>query len=357
MSSIVFVIIGGAALAGGIGVFGWWALPARRRPGLPLVGTVLVSMGVLALVTAWVMTDRTINRGEALKTGGLAAGAVVALYALWLNDRRRRVEERRQEIERERTDHDRERVADERFARAVELLGNDADQVRVGALHALAGLARNRSAYTQTVLDVFCAYLRVPFNHYRHEKIRGQQEEDWEPERRDAADRELQVRRTAQVLISDLLPHVSEVNAPVYDLDLHAATLEYFDISERVFGELRARQANLYETNSFWGSRIRGPVWFTGTNSWGRFYAHDIDFADRSWFSKFQAHGHVRLDRNQFHGDVKFSDANFRGPVTFAETVFEGEVELQRMSVSGQPTDVLPPGWAELVRSPSAGLT
>src|SRR5205814_8584646 len=126
---------------------------------------------------------------------------------------------------------------------------------------------------------------------------------------------------------------------------------------ERVFGELRARQTNLYESNSFWGSRIHGSVWFTGANSWGRFYAHDIDFADRSWFSKFQAHGFVRLDRNHFHGDVKFSDATFRGPVTFWDSVFDGVVEIDRMGVSGNPGDVLPEGWAELVRSPSAGLT
>lgn len=359
MSSIVFVIIGSAALAGGIGMFGWWALPSerhRRRQWLPVVCAGFVAVGALGLVTGWLLTDGTINRGDALKTGGLAAGSVVALYALWLNDRRRRVEERRQEIERERTDHDRERVADERFARAVELLGKEADQVRVGALHALAGLARSRPSYTQTVLDVLCAYLRIPFDHYRHEEVRGQRRE-WEPEQRDAADRELQVRRTAQVLIADLLPHVSEADAPVYDLDLHGATLEYFDISERVFGELRARQTKLYEANSLWGSRVHGPVWLTGSQSWGRFYAHHIDFADRCWFSKFQGHGQVRLDHNHFHGDVKFSDAAFRGPVTFRDSAFDGTVQVRGMTVSGDASDTLPPGWAELVRSPSAGLT
>jgi hypothetical protein len=58
----------------------------------------------------------------------------VALYALWLNDRRRRTDEARHELESD-------KAADERFARSIELLGNEADQVRVGALHALAWLA------------------------------------------------------------------------------------------------------------------------------------------------------------------------------------------------------------------------
>ena len=136
----------------------------------PLAWTFFASVVLLVGVGGWLLTDPATSRSDALKTGGLAGGAIVALYALWLNDRRRRVEERRQDIERQRhelesqrAEQDRERVADERFAKAVELLGHAADQVRVGALHALAGLARSRPEYTQTVLDVLCSYLRRPF--------------------------------------------------------------------------------------------------------------------------------------------------------------------------------------------------
>ena len=86
------------------------------------------------------LTDPGTSRAGALRTGGLAGGAVVALYALWLNDRRRRVEEGRHEVEQQRheleklrTEQDRDLASDERFAKSLELLGNDADQVRVGA--------------------------------------------------------------------------------------------------------------------------------------------------------------------------------------------------------------------------------
>ena len=171
----------------------------------PLAWTFLASVVLLAGVGGWLLTDPATSRSDALKTGGLAGGAIVALYALWLNDRRRRVEERRQDIERQRhelesqrAELDRERVADERFAKAVELLGNAADQVRVGAMHALAGLARSRPSYTQTVLDVLCSYLRRPFD--VEEDTKPEPEPD--PER----ERELTVRLTAQRLITDLLP-------------------------------------------------------------------------------------------------------------------------------------------------------
>ncbi|SED82476.1 hypothetical protein SAMN04489727_9592 [Amycolatopsis tolypomycina] len=170
----------------------------------PLAWTFLASVVLLLGVGGWLLADPATSRSDALKTGGLAGGAIVALYALWLNDRRRRVEERRQDIERQRheleaqrAEQDRERVADERFAKAVELLGHAADQVRVGALHALAGLARSRPGYTQTVLDVLCSYLRRPFDYTRPTSS----DEDPDPER----ERELTVRLTAQRLVSDLL--------------------------------------------------------------------------------------------------------------------------------------------------------
>ena len=126
---------------------------------LMLLATVLAAIAVtVATTVVLLLVDPAAPRSEAVRTGALSGGAVVALYALWLNDRRRRVEEGRHELESV-------KVADERFARSVELLGNDADQVRVGALHSLVWLAGSTPRYKQTVLDVLCAYLRRPFDH------------------------------------------------------------------------------------------------------------------------------------------------------------------------------------------------
>jgi hypothetical protein len=341
----VFIVLGVVGLAAGVAVFVIWLVRGRSRHGLPLVGTILLAFGALALVTGWVLADRSINRGEALKTGGLAAGSVVALYALWLNDRRRRVEEQRQEIERkrqelehdrytleqrrqelehERAEHDRLRVADERFARSVELLGHEADQVRVGALHALAGLAYSRPGYRQTVLDVLCSYLRRPFDHPDYATARAAKFVGDEA----AADRERQVRRTAQQLIADMLPLASDADAPAYDLDLHGATLEYFDIAERMVGQLRARMTNLYEANTFRNMRVVGPAWFTGAKSWGRFYARDTVFEGLSWFSRFTAHGEVVLSGCEFRGATKFAGGVFSGKVTFAGARFSQAIDF-----------------------------
>ncbi len=365
--TVALLITGGVAVVGGIVLF---ALRSR------LVATMLLAFGALAVVSGWLLP--VTSRADALRTGGLAAGSVVALYALWLNDRRRRVDEERQVLEHERqvlenarAEHDRERAADERFLRAVELLGHDTDQVRVGALHALAGLARARPTYTQDVLDVICSYLRRPFEHPEYVAARG---EPVSAPDESEADRWRVVRMTAQRLLADLLPPVDSPDAPAYDLDLTGATLEYCDLSYRVIGTLRARALKLYQSNSFHHCEIRGAAWFTASESWGRFLMHDTTFRDRSWFSHFHAHDRVDFARSDFGGESKFANGTYAGPVTFADAVFATNVDFSNstftntldlrvasdgltgrtraMTVSLTHEHHLPPGW---VVDPSRG--
>ncbi|WP_409462062.1 pentapeptide repeat-containing protein [Amycolatopsis sp. GA6-003] len=298
----------------------------------PLLWTLIASAVLLCGVGGWLLTDPATSRSEALKTGGLAGGAVVALYALWLNDRRRRVEEARQVIEQQRHDVDRERISDERFAKSVELLGHEADQVRVGALHALAGLARSRPEYRQTVLDVLCSYLRRPFTHRRYENP----EHSGTPEE----ERELQVRLTAQRLIRDLLPP-SDVDGPGPDLDLTGAVLEYFDLSRRRIGGLLLRHASLYSSTNLSGSVFTGQAYFTAAGTGpgrlvGVFRCRDATFLDRAWFS-----GTEFSERTNFSGTTFAGQTTFNGATFAKEVLFDGA----RFSDLAAAEVHLPAGW------------
>ncbi|WP_020669412.1 pentapeptide repeat-containing protein [Amycolatopsis nigrescens] len=311
-----------------------------RRPAWksPLFATTALSLLLLVAVTGWLLTDKATNRSEALKTGGLAGGAVVALYALWLNDRRRQVEERRQaveqdryELESSRAEHDRLRVADERFARAVELLGHEADQVRVGALHALAGLAESRPGYTQTVLDVLCSYLRRPFEHARYQD-------------KDATDtaeveNELTVRLSAQRLINDLLP-AAHSEAPSYDLDLTGASLEYLDLNGRKIGTLTMRQARLRSRSNLSECEITGQAWFTDVTTGsgrlaGKFRCRDTTFGQRAWFSGTTFGWRADFENTRFLGEASFKDAVFENEVLFKGARFQDELDLRRTQFKG----------------------
>ncbi|GLY36060.1 hypothetical protein Amsp01_020840 [Amycolatopsis sp. NBRC 101858] len=302
----------------------------------PLAWTFLASVVLLAGVGGWLLSDPATSRSDALKTGGLAGGAIVALYALWLNDRRRRVEERRQDIERQRhelesqrAELDRERVADERFAKAVELLGHAADQVRVGAMHALAGLARSRPAYTQTVLDVLCSYLRRPFQ-------RPSADADADPE----SERELTVRLTAQRLVADLLP-ARDAEGPAYDLDLTGATLEYFDLSGKLVGGLLLRYASLYSSTNLSGCRFKGRVYFTAAGTGpgrllGYFRCRGAVFESHAWFSGTTFAEGVEFTDTTFAGRTTFKDAKFEKDAEFTGVAVTCEIDLRRTRFEGQ---------------------
>ncbi|MEV6640039.1 pentapeptide repeat-containing protein [Amycolatopsis sp. NPDC051371] len=266
----------------------------------PLVAAFLASAAVFAGVLAWLLADRATGRGDALKTAGLAGGAVAALYGLWLNDRRRRVEEDRHDLERS-------RISDERFAKSVELLGHDADQVRVGAIHALGGVARTRpETYTQTVLDVLCAYLRRPFQHPELEEVDDPA----------AAERELQARRTAQRVIRSLLPDAGS-DGPAYSLDLSGASLDRFSLSGKEVGLLGAQRTTIVNGASFTDTSFSGSVFFTGASVRGPVEFVRTRFGSGTGFRDFTV-----------HDAVTFSEVTFALPPDFSQARFPAGTEL-----------------------------
>jgi hypothetical protein len=372
MSAIPWLVIGWVCVGGGAVVLvAAWLISSGRagdgttpRQGLALAGTIVLAVGVFGVVSGLLLQDDGGSDSDALRTGGLAAASVVALYGLWLNDRRRRageergaiererrdldadrfrLEEARQDLDRQRIDHDRSRTADERFAKALELLGHDADQVRVGALHALAGLARSRPGYMQTTLDILCAYLRRPYDHASYLERRTADSSGEPVEQRDDAwrdvdaDRERQVRLAAQRLVIDLLPSTSELDAPNYNLDLTGAALEYFDLSHKRVGTFTARSAHFYEAASFEGARFAGPIWLTWAHMWGEaFRANDMVCQGISWWSNFTASGPVEFDRTEFRGETKFAYATFSDRVSFQGCRFATAVDFQHAEFLGE---------------------
>ncbi|MCX2728703.1 pentapeptide repeat-containing protein [Saccharopolyspora sp. NFXS83] len=335
--------------------------PVRRERRAGLVLTIALAVVVLAATSAGLLLfDQRSTGADALRTGGLAAGSVVALYALWLNDRRRRVEERRQELDQRRqeldqerydlerrrqeledrrTDHDRDRADDERFARAVELLGHEADQVRVGAMHALAGLARSRSYYTQTVLDVLCSYLRRPFDHPKWtlpELLPAGEPPSIAPE----LERERHARQTAQRLIIELLPTRDEPDPPIYDLDLTRAWLERFNLADRVVGRVAAYRCRFRHTTNFSRAVFHGDVHFRDSVFLGRIRATSSEFRDTLELRGIRTLEPCDFDRARFARNVDLKrmscarrwfvrDVEFGGAVDLRSARLDGGIELR----------------------------
>ncbi|MFD9466789.1 hypothetical protein [Streptomyces sp. NPDC060027] len=83
------------------------------------------------------------------------AGALVALVVAYC----------RQRVDEAGAHRDGTRLHTERFSQAVDKLGSDSPAVRLGGVHALAGLADDApdDGLRQTCIDVLCAYLQLPF--------------------------------------------------------------------------------------------------------------------------------------------------------------------------------------------------
>jgi hypothetical protein len=107
------------------------------------------------------------------------------------------------------------------------------------------------------------------------------------------ADRERQVRLTAQRLIADLLPGTSESEPKPsrYDLDLTEASVEYLDLTGRVIGRFTARQARFVGITRLRGIRVHG----------------------RALFSRAAFLGRVELESAAFDGGLSLRDARLGG--------------------------------------------
>ncbi|MEV6824018.1 pentapeptide repeat-containing protein [Amycolatopsis sp. NPDC051102] len=193
----------------------WWRLLSRalsryraRRTPRPVGVSWTVVAGAALVVggVAWGATtlllgeaDRARDPGaarvEAIKTGlGSAAGAT-GIFALLLAVRR----QTHQELTAADVTFDAtEKRVTELYAKAVEQLGSPKASVRLGGLYALDRLGQDNESQRETILNMFCAYLRMQYS--PPDKLsEGATPE--EHERHEARSQELQVRRTALRLL------------------------------------------------------------------------------------------------------------------------------------------------------------
>ncbi|GAA1931861.1 hypothetical protein GCM10009837_66970 [Streptomyces durmitorensis] len=344
----------------------------RERRGLRLwnVGVVLALTFVTAIAIAagvffagWdllgargLKTQRRLDASTLFDLVKLAFGVVAgagALVALVVAYRRQRVDE--EGALREAT-----RLHTERFTTAVSQLGDDQTPVRLGGVHALAGLADDAPTdlLRQTCIDVLCAYLRLPYI----------AESDLPPD--DAAARRIylamrEVRHTIIRVIRDRMsvgPEETHLSWQGHDFDFTGVVFDGGDLSGAVFstgGTVSFRDA------VFSGGAVSfDRTWFSGgTVSFdgARFVGGTVDFTLAefsggrvSFLGARFSGGTVSFRRARFSGGtVGFSESEFAGgEVDFVAAVFsggavsfrralfsDGAVSFRRVVISGGEVD------------------
>ncbi|MEU2388961.1 pentapeptide repeat-containing protein [Streptomyces sp. NPDC012461] len=262
---------------------------------------------------------------------GVVAGAG-ALVALVVAYRRQRVDEAG--AHREAT-----RLHTERFSQAVDKLGSDSPAVRLGGVHALAGLADDApdNSLRQTCIDVLCAYLRLPFPTDPGDlpdlpdgSPPPEDQRDAHQDRKDRYRAFREVRHTILRLIGDhyRIPHGTHRSWQGCDLDLTGVTID----------------GNM----DFTGARFSGgAVDFTGARFSGgnvRFVGAVFSGGNVNFGSAVFSRGFVNFSEARFSSShVRFNQATFSGSrMDFSSTTFSGgRVYFDQATFSGGKVDFM----------------
>jgi hypothetical protein len=264
----------------------WWSV------GLAVVAAVAVTVLWLFLGGG---DQASVHRLDALRTAASLVIGAGGAAALLLAARRQRYVE----LDLEQKEHDaNERRVTELYGKAADQLGSDKAPVRLAGVYALERLAQDEPRHRQTVVNLLCAYLRMPYT-----------PPNARPEPDEAAAQEQLVRMTVQdVLEAHLRPAEPDVFWPDIDLTITGTTLEFF-----WFRNCRVRKASFRHTTFAEIAAFR-----------------DTEFTENADFHRAHFTGTADLRRAAF-GPRR---ANFRN------TVFDGDVEFGAEPEAGRTVDL-----------------
>jgi uncharacterized protein YjbI with pentapeptide repeats len=335
-----------------------------------LIAAAAVAVTAFA-ITVWLLaiashaaagTDLASARLDAVRTGLAAGGGAGAAVGLMLAFRR----QHHQEIATLLADQDAtQRRITELYTKAVEQLGSDKAPVRLGGLYALERLAQDNPSQRQTIVNVICAYLRMPFPPMADDAVAAAPNRNAageNPETNSAVgtaddvwQQEKQVRITAQRIISDHLRQQytredsNKTDSPRFwkdtRLDLAGATLIDFDLSTSTLDEA------LFDGATFKGSTNFNNATFTGYAQFNKAsFSEMARFAGTTFlsyatfvkatFSKEALFGGATFNSAQFiqtafDGSAQFSRTTFKDYSLFSEAAFSSGVQFESVTFNG----------------------
>lgn len=368
--------------------------PPTPRPlsNWTILAGALVVLGVAAVIGV-VLFRRYGGQGaqvqlDAIRTAGTLVIGTGGAVALLLTARRQRYTE----LTLVHTDRDAtERRITDLYTKAADQLGSEQAPVRLAGLYALERLAHSTVEHRQTMVDVICAYLRMPytpsqpsasaFGSYRSPgPARRRQARRFTDRpshatptsrgsRHEQAQQERQVRLTAQDILLRNLRVVAQRRRrrwhrtpppasswPGIQLNLSGALLLEFSLSESQLDYADFTRTQFTGGADFGGVEFTGRVYFRGaefTEFTGRVYFGGAEFTDWADFGGAQFTGVADFRNAQFNsrgtqstGSTSFRDAKFTDRIYF---------EGARVASATEPGTVWPPGWTTRPAKPDNG--
>jgi hypothetical protein len=308
---------------------------------------------------------------EAIKYGLGATAAAGAAAALLLALRRQRLADEAHALALKAQEHV-ERDAVERhvtdlYTKAAEQLGHAEAAVRLAGLYALERVGQNNPDQRQTIVDVLCAYLRMPYrpppgDPERHGPVIRMASDDAGPSGPEADEplvdgvpardprQERQVRLTAQRILTRHLTLPDGVDAehvalppaadqpfwPDINLDLTGATLIDWHLTGGHVDTASFDQATFRGYAKFDQTRFTGDVWFTGAIFTGDVWFTEATFSSDAHFLEARFRGHTGFDRVRFRAGAGFGAVTFHAGAAFNGATFHDTVTLDAAFTGAQ---------------------
>lgn len=288
----------------------WW-----RTATLIVVPIIIFTTAALVILLNSVHVSSASERIEIIKTALTIGGGTGGVVALLLAGRRQWSTERANADVRE--DAIQRRIT-ELYTKSADQLGSDKAPVRLAGLYALERLAQENDNQRQTIVNLICAYLRMPLQSATMDDggtlVDAVTSESLQ---------ERQVRLAAQRILSAHLDPGSDMATladefwPDVDIDLSGALLLDFKLLKCQVRRADFTGTTFAEHASFSGTKFTAGATFVNATFRGHAVFEDTLFD--SW---------VRFDGAVFEDDVVFSSAIFNRYSRFYRTTFKGESEF-----------------------------
>lgn len=325
----------------GFRILPWWTVI------LGLFTAAIATWGSISWLTQAAKGDPKLEF-DAIKTGLTVGVGVAGLAALLLTVRKQwlseRVHKHQEEVSR-RQEHDAtERRVTELYTKAADQLGNEKAAVRLAGLYALERLGQSHTEHRQTIVNVICAYLRIPFD---GPTLGSNSDSESADDNGGSSDleQERQVRWAAQDILQRHLfrggkgDSTPETLWEGMNVDLSSSRL-----GRGGFDNCTFRSANFSHTNFdngasfmrarfiehaiFIGSRFEGAVRFNGATFLGKAYFNRASFRKMALFRSATFGDRVNFSRVQFNSGSSFEGSKFNGVSSFEEARFSGEARF-----------------------------
>jgi uncharacterized protein YjbI with pentapeptide repeats len=242
----------------------------------------------------------------------------------------------------------------ELYGKAADRLGSEKPLVRLAGLHMLERLAKENAGLRQAIVDMVCAYLRMPcqldvpadepvlggFLHVHHRsRFKPPVGSDHDVRAYNDRMQEREVRLAAQRIITGHLRPGDPDNPvstfwPGIALDLTGAVLIDFSLARCAVRTATFESATFIGHTDFTAAVFTGSADFRIASFAGPsaiVYFQSVVFADSAYFMGAVFAGSAAFAGAMFRGSVNFASSAFGGLADFAGAAFAGTADFSQV--------------------------